>query len=302
MDFKIEKLENFTGHKGSVYTLCEGPEPGSFYSSGEDGMVVKWDTKKADLGTPVAKMERSVYAIHFITEKNILVVAHNFFGIHFIDIHQNKEIAQIKIPNVSFFDIKQISGFLLIAQNDGGVQIIDTENFKIINTIKLSDKSARRIAINPNNSEIAVAYSDFNIRIFEFGTFELKRIIQAHDNSVFALVYDDQMLVSGSRDARIKMWDTENNFQNKFTIPAHLYAINDLITINEKNILLSCSMDKSIKIWQNTDLKLLKVINKAKNAGHGTSINKLLWLPETQVLLSASDDRSISMWNLFYIS
>jgi WD40 repeat protein len=58
-------------------------------------------------------------------------------------------------------------------------------------------------------------------------------------------------------------------------------------------------MDKSIKIWDSENLKLKKVIDKSKNASHGTSVNKLLWLEKDQVLLSASDDRTISMWNLF---
>jgi hypothetical protein len=40
----------------------------------------------------------------------------------------------------------------------------------------------------------------------------------------------------------------------------------------------------------------LKVIDKARHAGHGTSVNKLLWTPNR--LLSASDDRSISAWDI----
>jgi WD40 repeat protein len=55
-------------------------------------------------------------------------------------------------------------------------------------------------------------------------------------------------------------------------------------------------MDKSIKVWDLEELKLLKVIDKARHAGHGTSVNKLLWTPGQ--LLSASDDRSISAWDV----
>jgi WD40 repeat protein len=55
-------------------------------------------------------------------------------------------------------------------------------------------------------------------------------------------------------------------------------------------------MDKSIKVWDLEDLKLLKVIDKARHAGHGTSVNKLFWT--TDQLFSASDDRSISAWDI----
>jgi WD40 repeat protein len=57
-------------------------------------------------------------------------------------------------------------------------------------------------------------------------------------------------------------------------------------------------MDKSIKVWDSEKLKLLKVIDRARHAGHGTSVNKVLWTSYQNQLLSASDDRTISVWNI----
>ena len=61
-------------------------------------------------------------------------------------------------------------------------------------------------------------------------------------------------------------------------------------------------MDKSIKVWDTTELKLLKVIDKARHAGHGTSVNKLLWTSFNDQLISASDDRTLSVWSLKFDS
>lgn len=55
-------------------------------------------------------------------------------------------------------------------------------------------------------------------------------------------------------------------------------------------------MDKSIKIWEAATFRLLKVIDRARHAGHGTSVNKLLWLEYHDRLISASDDRTVSIW------
>jgi WD40 repeat protein len=57
-------------------------------------------------------------------------------------------------------------------------------------------------------------------------------------------------------------------------------------------------MDKSIKIWDATTFRLLKVIDRARHAGHGTSINKLLWTNFNNQLVSASDDKRISVWDI----
>jgi WD40 repeat protein len=45
-------------------------------------------------------------------------------------------------------------------------------------------------------------------------------------------------------------------------------------------------------------MQLLKVIDKARHAGHGTSVNKLWWSSFNNQLISASDDRSISVWEI----
>ena len=59
-------------------------------------------------------------------------------------------------------------------------------------------------------------------------------------------------------------------------------------------------MDKSVKVWQTADLTLLKVIDKARHAGHGTSVNKLLWSSYNDQVVSASDDRTISIWDVIF--
>jgi WD40 repeat protein len=59
-------------------------------------------------------------------------------------------------------------------------------------------------------------------------------------------------------------------------------------------------MDKSIKVWDAGELKLLKVIDRARHAGHGTSVNRVLWTGFRDQLASASDDRTISLWQIIF--
>jgi WD40 repeat protein len=77
-----------------------------------------------------------------------------------------------------------------------------------------------------------------------------------------------------------------------------MYAINYLSFNEDGNLLVTCSMDKSIKIWDAAERKLLKVIDKARNAGHGTSINKVVWSTYNGNVISVSDDRTISIWQI----
>jgi len=96
----------------------------------------------------------------------------------------------------------------------------------------------------------------------------------------------------------LKIWDVTNGYALHQDIVAHLFAINHLTYSPDQRLFASCSMDKSIKIWDATTFQLLKVIDRARHAGHGTSINKLLWTSFNNQLISASDDRRISVWDI----
>lgn len=123
--------------------------------------------------------------------------------------------------------------------------------------------------------------------------------INAHQNSIFTISFspDGRYLLSGGRDARLNIWDCENQFQLFESIAAHMYAINNIQFSGSGRYFATCSMDKTIKIWDGQEFKLLKVIDRARHAGHATSVNKLLWKQENTII-SASDDKSISVWNI----
>jgi WD40 repeat protein len=98
----------------------------------------------------------------------------------------------------------------------------------------------------------------------------------------------------------LKVWDVSANYIQVAEVVAHMYAINHLDFSPDGKHFVTCSMDKSIKVWDTEALKLLKVIDRARHAGHGTSVNKLLWTSFNNQLLSASDDRTISVWQIIF--
>ena len=139
---------------------------------------------------------------------------------------------------------------------------------------------------------------------YNLQSLELNYTIKAHKNSVFTLAYtqDGAWLLSGSRDAHLKVWNVENKYHLYESIVAHMFAINHIAFSPTGNYFDTCSMDKSVKVWDSKKLQLLKVIDKARHAGHGTSVNKLLWPDYKSQLVSGSDDRSISVWALDFFN
>lgn len=297
---QVAKLHTLTGHRDCVYALEPSAEDAIFFSGSGDGMVVSWDLTNPENGALIAKLPNSVYAMHLHPSSNLLVVAHNYEGIHLLDWQNKNEIGSLQLTTTAIFDLKSHGNFLFVAAGDGTVMKVDHKSLMVTRKHRLSEKSARTMAVNEQRGELAVGYSDHYIRIFDLDDLSLKKEWQAHANSVFTLIYtpDQKSLMSGSRDARLKRWEATSGYEQSGEVVAHMYAINHLAFSRDTKHFVTCSMDKSIKVWDAASLKLLKVIDRSRHAGHGTSVNKVLWTNYQDQLLSASDDRTVSVWKI----
>jgi WD40 repeat protein len=295
----INKLHTITGHNDCIYALEGAGEPHRFFTGSGDGMVVSWDLTDPGTGHLITRLAHSVYALHY--HAGLLVAGHNFQGIHLLDWQNKKEVGSLQLTTAAIFDIKSFGDSLFVASGDGALTKVDANSLVVKGRNVASDKSARCIDINAERGEIAVGYSDHKIRLFDFAL-TLKNEWIAHENSVFTVRFspDGSQLMSGSRDARLKVWDTENDYAKAAEIVAHMFAINHLDFSPDKKHFVTCSLDKSIKVWDTKELKLLKVIDRARHGGHRTSVNKVLWTSHNDQLLSASDDRAISVWHITF--
>jgi WD40 repeat protein len=300
MNIQVAKLNSFTGHRDGVFALQRSPSANHFFSASGDGMVVMWDLGEPDKGELIARLPNSIYSLLYHEHRDVLIAGHNYDGIHLLDWKNKLETGSLQLTKAAVFDLQCLGDILFIATGDGTVLVADIGRLSVLTRIKLSEKSARTIAISPMRREFAVGYSDHFIRVFDADSYQLKFEYKAHMNSVFTLRYtpDDKFLMSGSRDARLKVWDTNAAYQQAAEVVAHMYAINHIEFSPDNKHFVTCSLDKSIKVWDTRELRLLKVIDKTRHAGHGTSVNKLLWTTFQNQLLSASDDRSVSSWKI----
>ena len=300
MKITVQKRYTLTGHNDCIYNLKHGENEHIVYSAAGDGMVVRWDLNDPEKGKLVAKMNASVYAIRFVPEFQTLIIGQNYQGIHLINIGDPQSRRSLKLTETQIFDIQYFDHQILVGTGDGLILVVDYDNLTVVKKLKVSDKSVRSIAINTELGDMAVGLSDNSIRIFALKDFMPKYRIDAHKLSVFTVEYskDNRYLVSGSRDAHLKFWDTNVHYSLKDSIVAHMYAINSISFSDDGRFFATGSLDKTMKIWDAKARKLLKVIDRARYGGHVSSVNKILWLKRSFDLLSASDDKTIKLWDL----
>ena len=151
---------------------------------------------------------------------------------------------------------------------DGKFTRWDLANFRPIESLVLSKKNLRSFDFFGNIC--AIASSDSNIYILNTlynDTNVQKIVLNAHQPSVFVVRFSPcgKYLLSGGRDAYLRIWELETNFALYHAIPAHIATINDIQYSPDGKYFATASRDKSIKIWSADAFQLLKVIDNFKN-------------------------------------
>lgn len=297
------RIGTLAGHRDAVYALAGRPGADQVFSGSADGMVVAWNSAQPEAdGELLARVENSVYALLELPTRGLLLLGHNFQGVQAIDL-QTKTLAHATaLPPVAIFEMVYSASRqrLYCALGDGTLAVLRGDDFRLENLLRISDKSLRCLALHEARGELAVGSSDWKTYVLDLDSLAIKTTLAEATNSVFTLAYspDGQHLLAAGRDAHLRRYRATDGYPLLDSVVAHMYAINHLAFSGDGRYLASCSLDKSIKLWDPASLALLRVLDKARTAGHGTSVNKLVWPGTQQRLVSCSDDRSLAVWEI----
>ncbi|MBR9861625.1 hypothetical protein GYB22_12950 [bacterium] len=284
-NLQFTKVAQLQGHKDAIYDFALDAEQYVLYSAGADGYIVKWDLRNPGDGTLVLQTDQSFYSVYLDIESNLLYAGTSTGRLYCVDLKNATLLFEKEMKHRAIFTILKWKDEILLGYEDGVLAILNQGDYRIAN-------SAIR-AISPSNEGLIVGSSDNNIYLLDAELNIVSRL-EGSENSVFALELNgEDLLYSSGRDARIRLWDLKI-FKEVAEVPAHMYQVKSLSYRN--GLLLSSSMDKTIKVW-NTDLELIKVVDFARNGGHTNCINKVAWVDD-RMCVSSSDDRSIVVWQV----
>lgn len=107
-----------------------------------------------------------------------------------------------------------------------------------------------------------------------------------------AISSDGKYMISGSRDATIKLWDLPSGKEIQI-FKGHKDCINSIAISHDSNRIVSASDDKTIKVW---DLNSTKEIQTFK--GHKNRVTSVIFSYDRKFIISASDDKTIKLWDI----
>ncbi|KAK1815528.1 hypothetical protein LTR12_010079 [Friedmanniomyces endolithicus] len=130
---------------------------------------------------------------------------------------------------------------------------------------------------------------DTTVKVWDVNTGEELRTLRGHTSGIRCLQFDDTKLMTGGLDCTIKLWNWRTG-QCLRTFPAHTGGI---VTLHfSGRYVASGSMDKTIRVWD-WEAKQTYLLR-----GHTNWVNSVKIDEVSRTLFSASDDLTVRLWDL----
>ena len=140
-----------------------------------------------------------------------------------------------------------------------------------------------------DDSVLITGSYDTTIKVWDIATGEEIRTLEGHTSGVRCLQFDDSKLISGSIDATVKIWD----WRKGECMATHAVHSSGIVGLHfDSSLLATASIDKTIKIWNFNDSSRFTL------RGHSDWVNAVRVDSASRTVLSASDDCTVKLWDL----
>ncbi len=294
MPINLEVIDTFDFHQAPVYTLAIDEH--HFYSAGGDRKIIRYHQKENQfIAELFAETTESTFALHL--DQNRLYSGGIDGNLNIFDVQEKKILNRYQCHEMGLYAIESNNEFIITGGGDGKIHLWDKSKMCIVRTIWTGPVKIRKFIWDSQKTEMACIDNEGNFRIFE-SKYRNEIYTSKHINGWTSGFYhaSKKVWILGSKSGEIIAYHQQRT-QPILIIQAHLNAIYSLIWDKENEILVSGSLDKSIKIWDGQALDLLNRFDKM-NGVPLRSVNAILkW---NDHLAIAGDDKKIHITKICF--
>jgi WD40 repeat protein len=286
----LNKAKQYKGHRAAIYQILVVGN--KLWSVGGDGFVVEWpiDSDGED-GRVLARVEAKVFAIAVVSP-DMIVLGDLYGHLYWVDIAKGTTLRNVKGHQGAIYGITVVNDKVYTTSADGYLTRWSTSSMLPEESISISAEGLRKMIYTDHG--LIIGTSSNEVVVLDLEAWQVTHRWPAHDNSVFSLAVVGDRLLSGGRDAHLRSWQM-GSWQPDGDMEAHWFTINDLLVVDEHDLLISASRDKSIRLWDLHSMTPL-LTKGLQQGGHVNSVNTLAY--HNDKIYSAGDDRSIIAWDL----
>jgi len=158
--------------------------------------------------------------------------------------------------------------------------------------MRLGKGAVNDLKFSPDSTRLAVA-SSCGIWIYDAYTGNELDFLTGPMEGINSVDFspDGKIIVSGSKDGTVKLWDTTIGKHLK-TLREHVWDVNSVCFSLDGRIIASGSAYGTLRLWNATTGKHLK-----KLRGHTAGINSVCFSPDSTIIASGSKDGTVRLWD-----
>ncbi|OHT12905.1 WD repeat protein [Tritrichomonas foetus] len=179
-------------------------------------------------------------------------------------------------------------GFLITGCSDGTTHVWDASG-ALIQEVVNGQGAIHVVRFDPTGQKYVCGSADSNVIIATTETGEvIKSVNVKHGPVLDASWCNEGCFAVGCDDGFIVKFDAAVNDGEPIFMPGHTATVNGLAWSQNGEFLASCSDDKTIRLWRDTESTILK--------GHTNPVYTVRW-SVNDVLASASFDNTVRLWD-----
>lgn len=315
-----------SGHRSPITCVAVHPTFGVVVSASEDASVRVWDCETGEHERTLSGHTNAVHDLSFNNKGQQLATCSADFTVKLWDFGEGLCIKTMKghehsVSSVAFMPDPQ-NDKLVSASRDCTIKLWDTSSGFCVKTFSGHDAWVRRVIPNFQGNLLASCSDDQSIRLWDVATGACleSQIMNGHEHVIETLAWlppaavttvmtssdfegqfpaaaagakpeDRPLLLSGSRDKTIMLWDGATGSCLK-VYKGHNNWVRGVWLGSQGKNFFSCSDDKSVRVWDLSNGRNTKTIENA----HGHFVTAMAFSPNQRQMVTGGVDNVVNIW------
>jgi WD40 repeat protein len=333
-----QRVNVLEGHTDVVRSVAFSPDSQTLVSGGNDCTIRSWDVANGQCQHVFQGHTRVLNAVVFHPDGQSIASGSVDQSIRIWDLKTGQCLKilqghEIAIWSIAFHPDGQI---LASSSNDSVVKFWEPQTGRSLRTFQGYCAGVKTLALHPNGQHLVSGGDDYVLRIWNPRLGYCIHTSQDHSGWVWSTVFshNQQIFASGGGgDNGIQLWKAQTG-QWIRTLHGHDNVVFSISFSPDDRLLASCSIDKTLKVWNVETGKCLHSYSQAERlwavqftpdgeglvtggddsilklrdvhsgeclktfAGHSSLVFTLDLSPDGCTLASGSDDHTVKLWDM----